>query len=182
MKTAYSYKYYYDYIIKYDSINVFHYKKTQELPRLQKFVLSSNPLELSQFFCFYTFSRLLTSKPGKLKVKVQSFNTQKNKQKSISTVFSLKKRFMLGFLFKLFREVFPFKKSKIKLNLHKPKSCSHLIYKVDKLVSFDLMKNNYILFKKLEAHNSLNISLITNTKKLGEFVFLLCSYKLLQLK
>lgn len=182
MKTAYSYKYYHDYIIKYDFINVFQYKKTQELPKLQKFVLSSNPLELSDFSCFYTFSRLLTSKSGKLKIKVQSFNTQKIKQKSISTFFSLKKRFMLDFLFKLFREVFSFKKSKIKLNLQKLKSCSHLMYKVDKLVSFDLMKNNYIFFKKLESQSSLNVSLITNTKRLGEFIFLLCSYKLLQLK
>ena len=89
---------------------------------------------------------------------------------------------MLDFLFKLFREVFSFKKSKIKLNLHKLKSYSHLIYKVDKLVSFDLMKNNYILFKKLDSHNSLNISIITNTKNSGEFVFLLRSYKLLQSK
>ena len=182
MKSAHSYKYYHNYVIQYDFLNVFHYKTPQELPKLQKLIVAFNQLQLSEFFCLFTFSQLLTSKPGKLKVKAQSFSTQKSKQKSISAVFVLKGKLMLYFLSKLCKEVFSFKKSKIKLNLNQLDMHGSLTYKIEKLVSFNLMKNNYMMFKKLNDRNCLYITLLTNTKRLEELAFLFCSYKLIQPK
>lgn len=180
MKSTYSYKYYHNYIIQYDSINAFHYKNSQNLPKLQKFVVNFNKLQASEFFCLFTFSRLLTLKPGKLKV--QSFDTQKSKQKSISATFVLKGRLMFYFLSKLCKEVFLLKNSKIKLNLKQlDRYSSFLTYKIDKLVSFNLMKNNYMMFKKLDDRNHLHLTLLTNTKKFEELTFLFCSYKLIHL-
>lgn len=180
MKSAYSYKYYHNYVIQYDFLNVFHYRTPQELPKLQKFIVAFNQLQLSEFFCLFTFLQLLTSKSGK--VKAQSFNSQKSKQKSISAIFVLKGKLMLYFLSKLCKEVFSFQKSKIKLNLKRSDMCGFLTYKIDKLVSFNLIKNNYMMFKKLNDRNCLYLTLLTNTKRFEEFVFLLCSYKLIQSK
>lgn len=182
MKSTYSYKYYHNHIIQYDSINVFHYKNPQELPKLQKFIVNFNKPQLSEFLCLFTFSRLLTLKSGKLKVKAQSFNTQKSKQKSISATFVLKGRLMLYFLSKLCREVFSLRKSKIKLNLKQFDTYSSLTYKIDKLVSFNIMKDNYMMFKKLDDSTSLYLTLLTNTKRLEELAFLFCSYKLVHSK
>lgn len=181
MKSAHSYKYYSNYVIQYDFLNVFHYKTPKELPKLQKLIVAFNQLQLSEFFCLLTFSQILTLRPGK--VKAQAFSNQKSKQKSISAVFTLKGKLMLYFLSKLCKEVFSLKNSKIKLNLNRLNMhSSSLTHKIEKLVSFNLMKSNYMIFKKLNDRNYLYITLLTNTKKLEELALLCCSYKLTQPK
>lgn len=185
MKPAYSYNYYYDFIIQYDFINVFQHKRLQGLPKLQKFVVFFNKPHSINFLTHFAFSQLLTTTKGKIKVKVQSFNNLKAtvKQKTISAAFELKRNSLFKLLSKLRKDIFSFKKARIEIDLKKLNVNNNLfIYKLDKLILFDLMKNNYSLFKTLETSKLLFLSLISNTKNIEELLFLYSSYRLLQFK
>jgi hypothetical protein len=186
MKPASYYKYYHDFIIQYDFINVFRYKKLHKLPKLQKFVISFNMLYSLEFFSLFVFSCLLTSTYGKLKVRAESSSNipkVKTKQKKISAVFKLKRKSLFLFLSKIRKDVFSLKKSRLKIDLkHLSKSKSIFTHKIVKLVSFDLIKDNYSLFKKLDLSKNLFFNIISDSKNLEEVVFLFCSYRIAQFK
>jgi len=179
-KIIYFYNYLYNYNIQYDLVNVFQYKNPQRISKLEKFIVTFEPLLYPNFIFFTSFLQLLSSKKGYIVNKRTSSSfIQKTKQKKIYTIFELKKRFLFNFFLKTYKEVFSSKKSKIKFFFKKSKTHSFLLYNINRFIFFNLIKNNYMIFKKLEnCKSNLSFTLMSNTIKLNTFIFLLRSYKI----
>jgi hypothetical protein len=186
MKSSHLYKYYSDFIIQYDFINVFQYKKLGKkgLPKLQKLVLSFSQTYSTNFFSICTFSQLLTKTVCNMRVQTSFLNPLKGKtkQKSISSVYELKKNMLFLFFSMISKDIFSMKHLRIMISSKDLPFNNIFSYNFNKLVLFDLMKNNYSLFKELETFTNLSLNILFYSKKKEELLFLLCSYNLVQFR
>lgn len=186
MKYSVLHKYYYDFIIQYDFINIFQYSelKKEGLPKLQKLILSFNQTYSTNFLCIFTLFQLLTKIEGNLRVRTFSSNKLRgrNKQKSISGIFGLKKNSLFMFFSKLRKDLFSLRHLRIIISLEDFAYSNTFSYPIGKLVSFDLMKNNYSLFRNAQIFAKTSLNFVFSSKNKEELLFLLCSYHLIVFK
>jgi len=184
MKSLYLYKYHYDCIIQYDFINIFQYSKLKKegLPKLQKLVLSFNQTYSNNFLGVYSLYQLLTKVEGHTRVRTLFFNHSKGKgkkkQKSLSGIFGLKKNLLFMFFSKLQKEVFSSNHLRRRIDLKDITYSNFFSYTIEKLSLFDLVKINYDLFKDVESCTKMSLNFVFRSKNKEEFIFLLCSYNL----
>jgi large subunit ribosomal protein L5 len=170
---------YYQNIIKYDLINKFQYKNLQNLPKLQKIVLSfshKNP-NIKSLASSLLSLELITTKRGTLTTANNSHILLKIKKGTpIGCKVILTKTLMYNFFTKLLVNIFPqlkeFKKFYLKTPSFKKNSFS---YRLKNIFVFLELERNYSLFSNL---SNLNITIITNTKTQDELLFILSSFKL----
>lgn len=168
---------YYENIIRHDSLNKFNHSNLLNLPKLEKIVLSFG-------FKKYNFKTLLSAllalelitaqKPAITKSKLSNITLQIRKGDPIGCKITLRKKMMLYFLFKILNELLP-KTRKLPVNF-KSKTKVHYAFKIENILAFGKLENNYKFFKNLKG---LNICFVTNCSVNNYLKFLLKSYKII---
>lgn len=184
MRPAYLYKYHYDFIIQYDFINIFQYKELRKegLPKLEKLTLSFNHIYSTNFFCLYSLCQLLTKIGGNMKVRSLLFTNlrEKKRQKNVLGIFGLNKNLLFTFFSKLRKDIFSLKYLRIKTSLKDFTYSNFFSYELTKLALFDLIKNNYSLFRNVENLIKLSLNLVFRSKNKEELLYLLIFYQLVE--
>lgn len=160
--------------LKYDQINKFTYKNTEELPKLKKIILNlgcknnssnqiaTNLLALEFISCKKSF--ITCAKRPNI-----TFKIRKGNPSGCKTVF--RKRGMFEFFTKMSTEIFPNIKNFqgiITKNCLKHKNA--VTYQLKHVLNFIEIERHYSFFKNI---TDLKITFVTNSKKEGEMLFLL---------
>lgn len=171
--------YYYENIIKYDLLNKYNYKKIYSFPTLKKIVLNFN--------CINTNFKTITSALVALELisnqrstltyaKKPNISLKIRKGQPVGCKLILKNYIMYKFIFNLISNIIPnmmsFKGFKLKHN----NINNTMSFKINNILIFQELENNYQYFKNLPT---LNITIISNKITFNEFVFLLKSLKIL---
>jgi len=171
------FKYYYNYVIKYDVINKFYYKKYKQIPKIIKIVLSFNckNLNIKQLLNSLIALELISAKKGFILVSKKSNILLKIKKGNpVGCSVTLKKIDMNLFFFRLISEILPninlFEGFYIKF-LNNSNSFLFVLNKA--LFIFELQKY-YFFFRDIPT---LNINIVTNSTFIYELIFILKSYK-----
>lgn len=167
-------KNYYQNVIQYDLINKFQYKNLQNLPKLEKIILSYSYKDFKTLSSSLLSLELISGKQGILILAKNSYILLKiRKGCPIGCKVVLKKTMMYDFFAKLLVDIFPqMKEFAFQSFFLQQQTFS---YKLKNIIFFELEKN-FNLFSTL---SNLNISIVVkNTTTQEEFLFLLKSFKL----
>ena len=168
-------KNYSDNIIKYDLINKFSYKRTIDIPKFEKIILSFSfkKYEFKSLIAALIALELLTfQNPTITKSKVSNISLKVRKGHPIGCKLTLRKNFLFNFFFKLLNEFLLTNGKKVNVKKQKNKSFS---FTVKNILIFNELERNYRFFKNL---SNLNITFVTNSKNKNNLLFLLKSYKI----
>nr|QYJ09259.1 ribosomal protein L5 [Pleurosigma sp. mgcode 4] len=171
-------EYYYKSVIKYDLINKFFYKNTNELPEIKKIILNfgSKNTKIKTFAASLLALELITNKKGIVtKTKKPNLFLKIQKGKPAGCKVILKKALMYNFLSKILIEITPNIK-KFLIFKKKYKNFNNFSLNLDnKKLIFSELKEHYHLSKTLSY---LNITIVTNAQTKKELFFLLKSFNL----
>lgn len=168
---------YYNYIVKQDLINKFHYNSSYEIPKIKKIVLNfeCKDLKIKTFLSALVTLELISTKPAKLTYTKNShifLKIQKGQLAGCKVV--LEKKYMYQFLEKTLTNIIPKLKSSLKIkDISKTKDSFSFILP-NNLLNFPEVQEHFNLMNKVP---NLHITLVTSARTNYELVFLLKSFK-----
>lgn len=165
-------RYFYFKILKYDLMNKFIYKDTREIPILEKIILNfgCKTAEIKQVVESLMAFELMTTQKGLFTIiKYPRISLKIQKGNFVGCKVTLRKINMFSFFFKSLIEIFPKFKNIMKFRVIKNFGCFYELYDV---FVFSDLEMNYYLFSSL---SKLEIVLVTSSKTLEEFLFILNS-------
>ena len=163
--------------LKYDFLNKFLYKKSNELPQLKKIILNigCKKLELKQLATSLLVLELITKQKGTMTTtKYSNILLKIRKGNTTGCKVILRKTKMFDFLSKLLIEIFPKQKNFVGFNITKKLKTKTFSCKLKNILSFNELEKHYYLFNNL---SSLDITFVTNATKKEELIFVLKSLK-----
>lgn len=169
---------YYENVVKYDLLNKFNYTDINDIPKLQKVILTFNwkKIDVKNITASLIATELLTSKQSQLiGSKSSNITLTIRKGNPIGCKIILKKFLMYQFLTNLIVNVFPRLKNFTGFSIKKKNICIKTFsFKLNNLFIFSDLEQHYQYFKSLP---NLDITIVTDSKTATEFIFLLKAYK-----
>jgi len=172
-------KYYYYTIITYDLVNKFQFRKIKKIPHVDKVIVRITPKnnELKQILIALAALELISTQKA-IPVNAQKARIILKMQKGniAGCKITLKKNIKYNFFHRLIVEIFPKAKqfTSLKLNKSSVQHTKIMTFSLKNILSFPELEMNYHYFASL---SDLNITIVTNTNKFREFIFLLKSLK-----
>lgn len=170
--------YYNKKIIKYDLVNKFLFKKTNDIPSIEKIILSfnlTNKYEIKNLAQSLLAVELISNQKGFITKSSKPNIVLKIKSGSpIGCEVTLNKYKMMNFIHRLTNEILPKNKLFQGLNLKKNNTTTFYSFSILDILSFAELEKNYYLFNNLPKLN------ITITFCNGSFLaikFILKSFK-----
>jgi large subunit ribosomal protein L5 len=163
--------------LKYNFLNKFTYKKSNELPKLKKIILNigCKNLDLKELATSLLVLELITSQKGKITTtKYSNILLKIRKGNPTGCKVILRKTNMFNFLAKILIEVFHKQKKFAGFNITKNLKKKTFSYKLKNVLTFNELENHYYLFNNLSP---LDITFVTNVSKKQELIFILKSLK-----
>jgi large subunit ribosomal protein L5 len=163
--------------LKYNFLNKFTYKKSNELPKLKKIILNigCKNLDLKELATSLLVLELITSQKGKITTtKYSNILLKIRKGNPTGCKVILRKTNMFNFLAKILIEVFHKQKKFAGFNITKNLKKKTFSYKLKNVLTFNELENHYYLFNNLSP---LDITFVTNVNKKQELIFILKSLK-----
>ena len=160
--------------LKYDLLNKFFYKKIQKLPKIKKIILNfgCKTTNIKVLANHLLALELITDKKGFLKkAKRLNLTFKIKKGNPVGCICTLTKKSKLNFVATILTEIFTKIKQLNKLKCNK--SC--FSYTIKNCLNFNCSKNHYYVFNNL---SNLNFTIITNSLKKQETLFILKSLQL----
>lgn len=160
-------------VVKYDLLNKFKYKKSQNIPKLKYIVLSFNfnKGETKMLIPIMSALKLITlQNPTISTSSVSNISFKVRKGHPVGCNLKLRKTKANKILFKLLNNIVP--KKKINFN------GSLFSFKLTNSLMFSELERNYQFFKNLPV---LNIHIKFSNCSVDEFTYLIKSYKLINL-
>lgn len=173
------YDYYYENIVKNDLLNKFQYKNVRQMPRLTKLILNfgCKKSELKLLGPMLTGLELISSQRGSFtRAKMSNISLKIKKGSPVGCKITIRKTLMYSFLEKFVNKVLP--KLKRFAGFKRPNynlSTKAISFKIKNSLLFPELKNHYQYFNRLPP---LNFTIMTNTSKFNECIFLLKSFKI----
>ena len=173
-------EFYYEKVIKHDLINKFYYLNIKNIPKLEKIVLNfgCNSHNIKKLAAAILALELISLKKGKLSSSKNSNIFLKIRKGAPTGCYViLKKKKMYSFLFKLLVEIFPNLKNfkGIPNNKDYGNNNNSFSFYIEDLISLKELNNHFYIFNNLP---SLNITIISNSSKKKELIYLLKSFKI----
>ena len=164
--------------LKYEFFNKFIYKQSKDLPELKKIILNigCKNSELKNLSSSLLALELITSQEGSVtKTKYPNVLLKIRKGNPTGCKVTLRKTKMFNFLTKFLIEIISKQKNFNGFNISKKLNKSTFSYKVQNILNFNELENQYYLFNNL---SSLDVTIVTNAKNKKELLFILKSLKL----
>lgn len=162
-------KFYYNYIVAYDSLNKFNYKSIKNIPKVNKIVFSfiyKNPNSKNILISLFILKILTLQKGFLLKSKKINIKLKIKKGSPIGCKVTIKKKNLYTIFFILISKI------NIIINNNNSKTFD---FNLKKLLIFEELSNYYYYLNYL---SSLKITLVTNSKNSEELRFLAKSFKI----
>lgn len=165
-------------IVKYDLINKFNYNKINDIPYFKKIILDFNckNFEIKKISPAILALELIANKKGVLtKAKKANVLLKIRKGNPVGCSVVIRKSHMFNFFYKIVNDILPILKNFKGIYLKKKNSNNSLTFNLKELIHFSNLEINFYFFENLP---SLNVTIVTNTKNLKEFNYLLRSFKI----
>ena len=167
-------KQHYNNIIKYNFINKCNFAVASDIPKIKKIVISFNFVNYSKkkVLCCLLVFKLLTGYKGViLKSKTHNLKLKIKKGAPVACVVVLNNKSQSVFMETLIYHFLP------NLNLKKVeiKNKNSFSFRIPKIFFINEYNKHYIFFKDLL---DLNITLVSTTKNISDFLFLLKSFNI----
>ena len=164
-------------ILRYDLINKFIYNNTNNLPKLEKIVLSFgfSKNDIKQFATGLLAFELISNQKGILTItKKPNIVLKIRKGNPIGCKVTLQNQNLFNFFGKMLLRIFPMLKTFNEFKLTRKFKINRFSYEIHETFSFFELENHYYYFSNLPK---LSITLITTAKNKKELLFILNSFQ-----
>jgi large subunit ribosomal protein L5 len=161
--------------LKYDLANKFFYKNTKDIPKIKKIILNfgCKTTDIKRLSACLLALELVASKKGMLTTtKKANIILKVRKGNPVGCKLTLRNKPMFSFLDKILNNIFPNTKNFTGIKLKKLTNVKYFSYEFHETFAFKELEEHYYLFNNLP---NLSVTLVTNTKKKDELIFILKS-------